>query len=240
MDAFPLPPPRFTGTARKVEFMNAFEWLRQGWAMFMTAPTFWLTLGVGLLLFFGVFEFLFLFTLATMTPGIPQRLVSGFLLFFPVVMLPTVTVGGLQACRRLAAGEVPRFADLAWGFNEKRRPLLAAGALILAGWLALFAFYTVVKGPLALFLPTIAGFAFLMAAWFLPVLVGFHDMPLFSALRASFLAGASNLGAFVAFGFVMMVLHFLALLPLGLGIPVLLPFVFGAMHASYRDVFPES
>lgn len=240
MDAFPLTPARFTGTARKVELMNAFEWLRQGWAMFMTAPTFWLTMGVGLLLFFGIFEFMFVFTLATLPAGLPRQLLSGFFLFAPIMALPMVSAGALQVCRRLAAGEPPAFSDLAWGFNNRRGPLLAAGTLILGGWLALFAFYTLVKGPLALFLPTIAGFAFLMAAWFLPVLVAFHDMPVFSALRAGFLASAGNLGAFVAFGFVMMVLHFVALLPLGLGIPVLLPFVFGSMHASYRDVFPES
>lgn len=240
MDTFPLQPPPFSGTTRKVELMSAFEWLRQGWAIFMTAPTLWLTLGFGLLLFWGAFEFMFVFTLATATPGVTRQLLSAFFLFAPAIVLPLVAVGGLHVCRRLARGEVPQISDLAWGFREKSWPLIALGVFFLLGWLSLFAFYVFVKGPLALFLPTLAGFAFLMAIWFMPVLVGFHGMNLGAALKASFTACASNLGAFFAFGFVMMILNFLAILPLGLGLPVLLPVVIGAMHASYRDVFPES
>ena len=240
MDAFPLPPPRFLGTARKVDFMTAFDWPKQGWAIFLAAPAFWLTMGVGLLLFFGLFEFMFLFTLATLPAGVPRQILSAFFLFGPMFALPLVSAGGVHVCRQMAAGKPPRFADLAWGFTERRGPLLALGALFLAGWLGLFAFYAMVKGPLALFLPTVAGFAFLMAIWFTPVLVAFHGMPLLEALRAGFVACANSFGAFVAFGFVMMLLHFVALLPLGLGLPILLPVVIGAMHASYRDVFPES
>jgi uncharacterized membrane protein len=197
-------------------------------------------MGFGLLLFFGAFEFMFVFLQVSLPPGLPLQVLSAFFLFGPVVVLPLVSVGGLQVCRQLAAGQAPTFADLAWGLRERRGPLLLLGAFYLAGWLALFAFYAFVKGPLALFLPTVAGFAFLMAIWFMPVLVAFHDMPLLSALRASFSACAGNFAAFLAFGFVMMLLHFIALLPLGLGLPILLPVVIGAMHASYRDVFPES
>lgn len=240
MDAFPLQPPRFSGAARKVEFLSAFEWLRQGWAIFLAAPTLWLTLGFGLLLFWGAFEFMFVFTLARMQPGIGRQLLSAFFLFAPVVVLPLMSVGGLYVCRRLSREETPTMSDLAWGFREKSWPLLVLGAFFLCGWLGLFAFYALVKGPLALFLPTLAGFAFLMAFWFMPVLVAFHDMSLSGALKSSFVACASNLGAFFGFGIIMMILHFLAILPVGLGLPVLLPVVVGAMHASYRDVFPES
>ena len=240
MDVFPLQPPPFSGATRKVVLTNAFEWLRQGWAIFLGAPTLWLTLGFGLLLFWGAFEFMFVFTLATAAPGLTRQLLSGFFLFAPAIVLPLIAVGGLQMCRRLAAGETPEMSDLAWGFREKSWPLLGVGALLLAGLLGLLACAALIKGPLALFLPTLAGFAFLMAIWFMPVLVGFHGMPLGGALKASFMACAGNLGAFFAFGLVMMILHFLAILPLGLGLPVLLPVVIGTMHASYRDVFPES
>lgn len=240
MDAFPLPPPRFSGVARKVEFMNAIDWIRQGWAIFLVAPAFWLAVGFGLLLFFGLFEFMFVLMQVALPAGLPLQVLSAFFLFGPVLVLPLVAAGGVQVCRRLAAGLPPRFADLAWGFTERRRPLLALGGLYLAGWLGLFLFYALVKGPLALFLPTLAGFAFLMAIWFMPVLVAFHDMPLAGALRAGFGACVSSFGTFLVFGFVMMLLHFLALLPLGLGLPILFPVVIGALYASYRDVFPES
>ena len=240
MDAFPLQAPQFSGTTRKVPVLNAFEWIRQGWAIFLVAPSLWLTLGVGLLFLWGFFEFLFVFTLAVMPASVLRQILSGFFLFAPAVLLPVVSIGGLQVCRKITAGETPAFSDLAWGFVARGKVLLTVGALFLAGWLALFAFYAMVKGPLALFLPTVAGFAFLMAIWFSPTLVAFHDMNPLDAMRASFLACANNLGTFLAFGFVMMLLHFAALLPLGLGLPVLLPVVIGALHASYRDVYPES
>ncbi|MEO8409310.1 MAG: hypothetical protein ABI478_01970 [Propionivibrio sp.] len=35
MDNFPIPAPAFDGQSRTVAAGNAFEWLKQGWAMFV-------------------------------------------------------------------------------------------------------------------------------------------------------------------------------------------------------------
>jgi uncharacterized membrane protein len=241
MDAFPFPPRSFSGSARKVPLISAFDWISQGWQGFIAAPRQWLVLGAALFLFWATVDWLSLYALsAAQLPGPLGTALAYVLVLGPMVVLPLVTAGGLQACRKLGRGQVPDLADLFWGFGNKRQELFVVGLLYLAGWLCLFAFGTLVKGPLAIFLPTLAGFAFLMAIWFLPALVSFHGVSPLVAVRTSFLACSRNLGAFVIFGFVMMILHFLAVLPMGLGLLLLLPVVVGSMHASFRDIFPES
>ena len=49
MARFPVPAPQFNGQHRRVELGNAFEWLKQGWALFVAWPGQWLALTVVLL-----------------------------------------------------------------------------------------------------------------------------------------------------------------------------------------------
>src|SRR6185369_16430 len=126
--------------------------------------------------------------------------------------------------------------DLVAGLKYAPQRLFTTGALYLVGWLAIYAFYELIDGPLALFLPPLAGFSFLIAIWFMPPLVAFHDLSPLSALTKGFAACAHNAWVFVVFGVLMALLHFVALLPAGLGLIVLMPVAMGALHASYRDI----
>jgi hypothetical protein len=237
---FPLPPARFTGASRKVAVMRAFDWIQEGWALFLGAPRVWLFLGGGIVLTFAIAEFLWLHVRTGFEPSLPRSLVLGLLFFGPVVLMPTATASGLHLCRLLARGETPELVDLVSGLKLAPQALLGAGGLYLAGWLIIFGFYEVIGGPLALFLPTLAGFAFLIAIWFIPPLVAFHQLSPIAALVKGFNACLRNAGVFAVFGFTMALLHLVAVLPAGLGLIVLLPVVIGALHASYRDVFSES
>ena len=49
METFPNPAPAFSGESRTVSAGNAFDWLRQGWALFTAFPGQWLLLTVVLL-----------------------------------------------------------------------------------------------------------------------------------------------------------------------------------------------
>jgi uncharacterized membrane protein len=80
----------------------------------------------------------------------------------------------------------------------------------------------------------------IMATWFAPALVFFHDMKPGAAMRASFDAGAKNWLVMVIFGIFLLVSLFFAMLPLGLGLLLLLPIFSGAVYASYRDIFVEA
>jgi len=242
--AFPLPPAPFTGAARKVPQLRAFDWIQEGWALFLGAPKVWLFLSGAILLVFAVSEFFWLKVRTSFDPSLLRNTVLALLMFGPVVLMPLATVSGLHICRLLARGEAngnaPDLDDLIAGFRLRPRQLLATGVLVLAGWLLIFAFYEIVHGPLSLFLPTLAGFSYLLAIWFIPALVAFHDLSPLNALRISFAACAKNALTFAIFGFTMAILHLVAVLPALLGLIVLLPVVIGALHASYRDVFSES
>ena len=237
---FPLPPRQFTGASRKVPAMHAFDWIQEGWTFFLGAPRVWIFLGGGILLTFALSEFLWLHVRTGFEPSLLRNIVLGLLFFGPVVLMPLATAGGLHLCRLLARGETPELDDLTTGLKQAPQRLLEAGGLYLSGWLIIFAFYEMIDGPLALFLPPLAGFSFLIAIWFIPPLVAFHDLSPISALIKGFAACAHNAGTFAVFGFTMAVLHLIAALPAGLGLIILLPVVIGALHASYRDVFSES
>lgn len=237
---FPLPPTRFTGAARVVPLLRAFDWIGEGWALFLGAPRVWLFLAGGILFIFAATEFVWLYVQAGFSPSLPRSVVLGLLFFSPVVLMPLGVAAGLHLCRLLARGETPELEDLGAGLALAPRPLLLAGAITLAGWLLIYALHQIIQGPLSLFLPTLAGFAFLIAIWFVPPLVAFHDQSPLLALGHGFAACTRSAGTFAVFGLTMALLHLLALLPAGLGLIVLLPVVIGALHASYRDVFIES
>lgn len=238
--AFPLAPAPFTGATRKVPVMRAFDWIQEGWQLFLAAPRVWLFLGGGIVLLFALADFLWLLVRTGFAPSLLRNLTLGLLFFGPVVLMPLATAAGLHLCRLLARGQPVELDDLLAGFRLAPRRLLGVGGLTLLGWLAIFGVYEWIHGPLALFLPTLAGFAFLLAIWFLPPLVAFHGLAPLAALGKGFAACARNTPVFAVFGFTMAILHLIAVLPAGLGLIVLLPVVIGTLHASYRDVFTES
>lgn len=237
---FPLRPATFTGDSRQVPVMRAFDWIQEGWSLFLGAPRVWLFLSSGILATFALSDFIWLNVRTGFPPSLLRSIALALLFFGPVVLMPIATAGGLYLCRLLARGETPEPEDLVIGLKHAPKRLLWAGALTLAGWLLIYGFYELTHGPLALFLPTLAGFSFLLAIWFIPPLVAFHGLSPIGALNKGFAACLKNAGAFAVFGFTMALLHFVAVLPAGLGLVVLLPVVIGTLHASYRDVFSES
>ena len=90
---------------------------------------------------------------------------------------------------------------------------------------------------LAGLLTLLLGVPLVMAMWFAPALVYFNDMPPVAALRASIAANLKNWLVMTIFSLFLLVLTFFAALPMGLGFLVLLPVMFGALYASYKDIF---
>jgi hypothetical protein len=52
MEPFPISAPEFNGDCRIVPAGNAFEWLKQGWAMFVVNPGIWIAMTVILIIIF--------------------------------------------------------------------------------------------------------------------------------------------------------------------------------------------
>ena len=194
---FPAVPVRFRGESREVDPGACFEWLRQGWTMFLANPGVWIGSTVLLLVMLMAISIVPLF-----------GQVAAHLL------APLFGAGMVQICRHLTEGQQPEVADLFAGFRHNTGPLVMVGVFFAVGifGLAFIAFLLVSGGVLGgVITGRIAGLSIalggvmlaglvvlvlsvpvIMATWFAPALVFFHDMKPGAAMRASFDAGAKN------------------------------------------------
>ncbi|WP_153132209.1 BPSS1780 family membrane protein [Dechloromonas hortensis] len=240
---FPLAPTPFKGESREVDAGACFDWLRQGWAMFLANPGVWIGCSVLLLI---------ILMAISIVPFFGQ--VAAHLL------VPLFGAGMVQVCRHLSEDDkTAEISDLFAGFRHNAGQLIMVGVFFAAGvfGLAFIAFLLISGGVLggvvtgrvggvgiafggimlAGLLVMVLSVPVIMATWFAPALVFFHDMQPAAAMRASFDAGAKNWLAMVIFGVFLVVALFFAMLPLGLGLLLLLPVFSGAVYASYRDIF---
>jgi uncharacterized membrane protein len=176
---------------------------------------------------------------------------------------PVIAAGIMLGCRALEEGGELEMAHLFAGFKEKTGPLVAVGALYMAGWVALFIVVFVVallagvgvgalfaagagKGAgagvaagalLAVLLVLALSIPLMMAVWFAAPLVVFHDLSPIDAMKASFAGCLRNMLPFLVYGLVGIVLAVPATLLLMLGWLVLGPVVAASIYASYRDIY---
>jgi len=240
--SFPLVPAPFTGHSRQVDAGACFEWLQQGWLLFLVNPGVWIGATVALLLILAAI---------TVAPVLGQVAAN--------LLLPLLGAGMFQIAHRLANGEEAQIADLFVGFRRNAGPLVMVGVIYAAGafGLAILGFLLVTGGVvggavtgsvagigisigvamLAAVLVLVLSAPIVMAVWFAPALVLFHGMAPGAAMRASLAACARNWAALTIFSIFLTVALFFALLLLGLGLLLLLPIFSGAVYASYRDIF---
>jgi len=243
--AFPIAPRPFRGDSRAVDPGACFDWMRQGWAMFLAHPGIWLGSTVLLLV---------MLMAISIVPIFGQ--IAAHLL------VPLFGAGMIQICRHLAQGEEPSIADLFAGFRHRAGDLVMVGVIFAGGifGIAFFAFLLVSGGVLggvvtgklggfgialggvilAGLLVLVLSVPVIMATWFAPALVYFHDMKPLDAMKASFAAGAKNWLAMCIFGIFLLVALFFAMLPVAMGLLLFLPVFSGAVYASYRDIFMGS
>jgi uncharacterized membrane protein len=79
----------------------------------------------------------------------------------------------------------------------------------------------------------------MMALWFAPALVVFHDVQPMAAMKASFRGCLKNIVPFLVYGLVGLGLMILALIPVGLGLLVFVPVLWATMYTAYRDIYFE-
>ena len=242
MEPFPISAPAFSGASRVVAAGNAFEWLRQGWALFVVNPGVWIAM-----------------TILMLVVILGLHVVPLIGMLAANLLTPLLCAGLLQACRKLSNGETAEINDLFVGFKRNTGDLVMLGVLYMVGMLLIFVMVAVLGGGsiagglmmgqpagiglafggmmLAMLLSLVLSVPLFMAIWFAPALVFFNNMPALEALKASFNACLKNTLPFLVYGLIVMVLMFFAALPVGLGFLVLVPVLFGSVYASYRDIF---
>ncbi|GAA5234690.1 hypothetical protein FOZ76_20860 [Verticiella sediminum] len=203
--------------AKSLTPLAGWYWVRDGFRLFRRQPIAMFTwaLAIGLVVLLA----------SLMVP-------IGPVMF--VVLMPSITMMTLHACRQIENGTPVKVLGLvqAWRNSGKVRPLLVAGAVyvasvLLAGLLAfvpflgsiaeaaqavdvtgpsadMAPFFAALQMPLAIF-----GVLYLLIAalfWHAPVLIAWHDMDLRKAMFFSGIACWRNKGAFVLYGLVWAVL----------------------------------
>jgi hypothetical protein len=109
MEHFPIPAPAFNGGSRSVEpgcILKYFNWLRQGWAIFIVNPGVWMAMMVLLIV-------IYLGDLAL----VPLDRMRGSPLASHL-LTPLLAAGMLLACQKVAREEKRRINDLFTGFQR--------------------------------------------------------------------------------------------------------------------------
>ena len=237
MSSSPVFPNKHTPGISQVPVSRVIEWFSTGWQLFMRAPGVW------------VMQTLIFIALSVM-------------LVVPMAF-PLFCAGMIYGCALLkrdggATEGKLEITHLFEGFRQNTGNLIVLGgfylmgsytmlliALMIGGGGALLGFpvgkLSAVFGGMVLFglIFYLLWIVLIMALWFAPALVMLGGVGPLEALMLSVRACARNLPAFILMGGVLYIAIWLAMLPAGLGILVLMPVIAGAVYASYRDVFGQ-
>jgi uncharacterized membrane protein len=228
---------------RAVPSGHGWQWIVDGFNLFKLNPGIWILNLIILLAIIVVVSFI---------PFIGSLALN---LIYPVF------IGGLMlGCRALTHNEPLEVAHLFAGFREKAGPLVLVGVFYLVGVFVLlivvgvgfgFSMFAVMfKGGATSIDPTMVllmvlvvlalSVPLLMAVWFAPALVVFHDIQPLEAMKQSFSGCQKNIVPFLVYGIMGLVIGILATIPFGLGWLIWGPTVVGSIYASYRDIFVQT
>jgi uncharacterized membrane protein len=245
-DPAAAPQGRFIPGGRGVAAGHGWSWIAQGWDLFKRQPVLWIGIAVTLFVILLVLAFIpLLGPLAN------------------AVLWPVLSAGLLIGCRALAEGGTLEFGHLFAGFRDRFGTLVAVGAIsfgvslvigilvAVAMGVSMFTMFGGGPGPnaapealMTMALATLVMFALLlplmMALWFAPALVVFHERGPVEALKESFTGCLKNIVPFLIYGLIGLVLAILASIPVGLGWLLLGPVLIGSLYASYRDIYLEA
>lgn len=230
---------------------HGFDWWREGWRLFVTAP--WLWVGVTI-------------TLVALMYGLPHLPIVGGIA--APILYHVLIAGLLVGAQALDRGQPLSFGHLFACFDRRAWPLILAGLLNLLGWFLVWLVAIVacalifgysgldvflsadptqldfstlatfgVAAITALLIVAVLGTPLVMAYWFAPTLIALRGDAPIAAFKASFAASLRNVPPLLVFGLLGVAFALLATLPFGLGWIVLVPVLIAAMYASYRDIF---
>jgi uncharacterized membrane protein len=178
----------------------------------------------------------------------------------PMVLLwPLFTASLMIISRTIDQGGSTRFKQLFAGFKHRIGALLTIGVVYLVANVAITAGVFWLMGVdmsmaavpadpeaamilsyklglagliiLALILP------FVMAIWFAPVLVAFHNADALEAMKQSFLGSLKNVLPFLLYGVIFFIAAVIASIPILLGWLILGPVLAASIYTSYRDIY---
>lgn len=233
------PPPPAPGD---VVPAHALQWLADGWALVLKAPVTW-----------AIQAFVFFIIIAAL----------GVLPFLgwaaAPIALPVLVAGMLSGAQKLDRDETLRVDHLFDGVRRHAGNLMLVGVFHLLGAL-LAALISAAIGGSAVLTGTVIGnvpgagvaaggvmlgvlvftvlwVLLMMALWFAPALVMLHDVAQLDAMKLSARACFHNLLAFIVLAVLLYVIVWVAMIPAGMGMLVLIPVIAGALYAAWKETF---
>lgn len=223
---------------------DGWVWIRGGYDLFRQNPVIWIALFLIYLLI-----------------GMALSVVKGVGPIILNLLAPVFMAGFMLGCQALESGEELEINHLFAGFKHNTSQLITVGGIYLAGIIVIVGLVFVTTGGamlsmsgaapavadetagpgmmLAALLAMVLLMPLIMAYWFAPILVIFHNLKPVDAMKLSFTACLKNLWPFTVYGLMSMVLLVLAAIPLGLGLLVMIPTMTASLYVSYRDIFSE-
>ena len=229
---------------RHVPAANGWQWIAEGFGLFKASPVIWIALFlIYLLIGMGL----------SIVPVVGPVVLN--------LLAPVFIAGFMRGGRAIEMGEERESNHLFAGFKQNTAQLITVGGIYLAGIIILVGVVFMMMGGaalgglfaghgaedaaavadgrmllgllimMALILPLI------MAYWFAPTLVVFHDIKATDAMKLSFAACLRNIIPFTLYSLISIVLILLAMIPLGLGLLVMIPTMTASLYTSYRDIF---
>ena len=227
---------------RGVPFENGWTWISSAFSIFKRAAGVWIGMIIVLCLIYIVLGVI-------PVVGAIASLAAG----------PVFTGGLMLASRTIDQGGEAQFSQLFGGFKHRFGALVGVGVLYLVGFAAILfivvlttgaSVFTVINATTpeevmaagaGLLLAALIFFALLipllMAVWFAPPLVVFHDVGAVAAMKASFAGCLHNMLPFLLYGIVWFIASIVASIPFMLGWLVLGPVTAASIYTAYKDIY---
>jgi len=230
---------------QKRSFGEGRQWVSSAFDIFKSAPALWVgftVVALGAQLMLSALPF-------------GQLLIA----LFGMIM----AAGGVWVSKKLHEGEEVQFGDFFIGFQLRTKELALAGFALFLGFLAVL-FILVVVGLVVVEVANLSfetlmsnwsthlfevfGLTFvllamllyipvLMAGWFAPALIIFHDVPIIQAFKSSIKACMVNMLPFLFYGLLMTLLTIVVVITFGLGLLVWWPLVIISYYTCYQSVY---
>ncbi len=224
---------------------QGWQWIISGFHLFRKAPLVWVL---------ACFTMLLIAATLTIIPLLGQ--------FIFTLISPVFLAGIMLGCKELEQGRQFELVHLFAAFKTHAKPLITVGGIYLLGQVLIVGIVMMIGGSMmaemmlygkrvdeselmgvmdniltASLVAILLSIPLLMAAWFSPLLVVFHNMPPVIAMQRSFFSCLRNFIPFQLYGITLIILTILALMPYGLGLIILIPTIFGSIYVSYKDIF---
>lgn len=229
----------------QVKAKQGLQWIMSGFYLFRAAPAAWILLT---------------FTLILIAMSLALVPLLGQFVF--TLISPVFLAGLMIGCKGLEQGEKLELSCLFIAFKTNPTPLITIGGIYLIGQVLIVGVVMLIGGTVmvdmllygkrvdeselmgvmssimtASLIAISLSVPLIMAAWFSPLLVIFHNVPPVQAMKKSFFACLRNFIPFQLYGVVIVILAIIAIVPYGLGLFILTPTIFASIYVSYKDIF---